>query len=352
MFEDFKNLINLLTGTTNRFFIYFTFLCVAITFLLIIAYVIIILKSFVTTPKNKTILNIESIEYASIYSLTFINKGLYSFNYTYFWIISMGVALLLLGYFKLSTKEPNQDVLRFVNIALIALSIALPLQILIMVYAGRFINKVKAQSDALNTLIRINIYKNGEFLKKLRKPKTDINDKYNTIVECIGILKNEKDKYKLAKGFYTLTLYNYFNEFSLKNLDNAQGAYEIFDLLALTEQIMPSAYMPRYGTFIEDIGETIRQHMSSSSSLVNDAMNECDILVSKTNELANTIYPDQAFNVFLLMLVTTILINVLLVCSVYYYGILKTPPKEVIEFAVKHETPKADNSNKTPKAEV
>jgi hypothetical protein len=252
---------------------------------------------------------------------------------------------VLLGCFKLFTEKlyldaRENDVMRFVNIALISLSIALPLQILIMVYAGRFINKVKAQSDALNTLIRINIYKNGDFLKKLRKPKTDSNDKYNTIVECIGILKNEKDKYKLAKGFYTLTLYNYFNEFSY-----AQGAYEIFDLLALADQtnkIMPSAYMPRYGTFIEDIGETIRQHMSSSSSLVNDAMNECDILVSKTNELANTIYPDQAFNVFLLMLVTTILINVLLVGSVYYYGILKTPEVPV-EIAVKHPPVKEPN---------
>jgi len=319
--------------------IYFSTICICLVFLGIVIYVIAIVASVFKKSKNMTDLNIETIEYASIYHLAFINKGRGSFNYSYFFVIFLGMAFFTLLYYRLYPDFKTLDnygintrVMTVVTIAIIAIGIAILLQILIMVYTGININTVKKQVDALDTHIRGSIYKKRDFLNKLRKQKTDINDSYNTIVGCVAMLKKESDVKDLAKGFYTLTLYNYYNHFTSINM---KGAYAIFDVTVLADQkksFKPSAYMPRYGTFIEDIGETIRKHIPPSN-LVNEAMNMCDIWVSKTNELANTIYPDKAFNFFLLMIIATFLINVLVVSSVCYFGIYK--PRTIQD--IKHD---------------
>jgi hypothetical protein len=84
--------------------------------------------------------------------------------------------------------------------------------------------------------------------------------------------------------------------------------------------------MQRYGTFIEDIGESlIRPHMSKSS-LVNNAMNKCDEWISSTNEFSNTLYPSEALNAFIILVIGTCLIQVILVSSIGYYGLLKNKP--------------------------
>jgi hypothetical protein len=186
--------------------------------------------------------------------------------------------------------------------------------------ASYFIRKVKEQAEYLNTYIRTNISKNQEILNKLKIPKTDINDKYATIVECVKILKKEKNQTELAKGFYTLTLYNDYSA------SKSREAYEIFSSIALLDQKnkpMPAGYMPFHGTFIKKIDESIIRQYISSSKLVDDAIDECDRMVEKTNELANKINPEPAFAWFIIMLVMTILINVLLVGSVFYFGIKK-----------------------------
>jgi hypothetical protein len=296
--------------------LYIMLFCIFWAFVLIVYYVLIIIANLAPVSKNKTVLNIESIEYATIYYLS-------GFNIAYIWTAFLGIAFFALVAFKFMNSKSAQS-LTVVNIGLFALSVAIVLQITIIFFASKSINNVKMQADSLNTYIRTNIYKKAEFLNKLKTPKSDTNYKHATIVDCVGILKKEKNVTELAKGFYTLTLYNYYNEFSANNEKITRDAYKIFDMLALfnmKNKLRPVAYMPRYGTFIEDIGETkIRPHMSPTT-LVNDAMFKCDMFVSITNELANTIYPDQAYNVFILMLVTTILINVLMVGSVFYYGI-------------------------------
>ena len=308
--DEFRQSENSMSMLKIKWSIYVALLSIILSFLLIFIYGIIIIKSILSISKNKTVLNIETIEYASVYYLT------------YLWVIFLGFAFLLL----LSFKVNNESEYAVVNIGLIALFVAFVVQIIITYFASDFINKVKLQAEVLNTYIRTYIYKKSEIAEKLKQPNTDMNRKYTTILECIKILKNEQNQTELAKGFYTLTLYNYYSDLLVQNTTILQGAYKIFDfntLLTEKNKVTPAAYMPRYGTFIEDIGEKyIRPHMSSST-LVNEAMYECDKMVAKTNELANTFYPDQAYNAFILMLIGTVLINVLLVGSVFYYGIKK-----------------------------
>jgi len=304
---------------------------------LIAVYTALIIKNLLKVYKNKTVLHIESIQYASIYSLSFFNKGRGRFNYAYFFVFFLGIAFLsLLCYMAFSRNLlPSEKV--SVTVPVIALGVAIALQLVSMILAGKDIDKVKKQTDSLDNHICRNMYKSREFLDKLRIPKRDINSRYNTIIECIDILKrdlkikNKVDAGKLAKGFYTLTMYNYFNEFTSTKMENSKGGYDTLftydnNYPVQKNTCRPTGYLPRYGTLIEDIGETIIRQNMPKTSIVNEAMVKCDELVATTNKLANEIYPDMAFNVFIIMFISTVLINVLLVGTIFYYSIL---PKKV-----------------------
>lgn len=302
--------------------------CVVIAVVLIVVYAVLIIKNLLKISKNKTVLNIESIQYASIYSLSFVNNGKFSFNYAYFFVILLGLAFVsLIIYMGVSSKEDPADKVS-VLVPVIALGVAIALQLTTMILAGKDIDKVKKKADNLNTYICTNMYKKQEFLDKLKASAGGkINTHYTTIIECIGLLKKTKNinSNKLAKAFYTLTIYNYFNEFTSTKMGSSKGAYDMFNMIALSDKkkpCQPVGYLPRYGTFIEDIGETIIRQNMPYSQLLNDAMIKCDEMVATTNKLANEIYPDVAFNVFIVMFIATIVINVMLVGTVFYYSIL------------------------------
>lgn len=315
----------LLEDVNKKYLIYIALGFILLTILLVVVYMAIIASYMAKAPLNKDPLNVESLDYASIYSLTFMH-GARDFNYTYFFVIFLGIAFVALLIFYFTEKNVSDELNKPVKVGLIALLVAVGLQVVIMIYVGKSINKVKARTDYMNTYICTNIYKNGEFLNKLKIPKNNTIDINSTITDCLSVLRTKvKDPNTLAKGFYSLTLYNYYQSFSSKNL-NVDEAYKIFDLNSLLyhqELCRPSGYMPRYGTFIEDIGETIIRKNMPYSKTVNEAMYMCDQMIARTNALANTIYPDEAYNAFILLIVLTIVINALLVSSVYYYGIYK-----------------------------
>ena len=312
------------TDVNNIYLLYIAASCIFFTTLLIIAYMITIGVYLGKAPFNKDPLNKESLDYASIYSLNFMSGGS-AFNYTYFFIIFLVIAFVALGCFlNFNKKTPeNSEIFKLVYVALFSVFMAIILLACIFLLTAESINKVKKRTDELNRHICTNIFKKGEFLSKLKIPKKNTIDIDNTIKECLGLLKNVSDANQLAKGFYTLTLYNYFQTFSSKEIMNIDEAYKIFDLnyLLYNQKLCkPSGYMPRYGTFIYDIGETIiRKHMPLSKS-VNEAMYRCDRMISITNELANTIYPAESYSSFIIMIVLLIVINGIMLGSIFYYG--------------------------------
>jgi hypothetical protein len=326
---------------------------------LIAVYTALIIKNLLKVYKNKTVLHIESIQYASIYSLSFFNKGRGRFNYAYFFVLFLGIAFLSLLWYMAFSRNLLQSDKVSVTVPVIALGVAIALQLVSMILAGKDIDKVKKQTDSLDNHICRNMYKSREFLDKLRIPKRDINSRYNTIIECIDILKkdlkikNKVDAGKLAKGFYTLTMYNYFNEFTSTKMENSKGGYDTLftydnNYPVQKKTCRPTGYLPRYGTLIEDIGETIIRQNMPKTSIVNEAMVKCEELVATTNKLANEIYPDMAFNVFIIMFISTLLINVLLVGTIFYYGIL--PEKDLNKHNRDNLTKVADGYSKTVQA--
>lgn len=329
--------------------LYITVFLIICSIVILFVYTIRMAIYIANASVNKNMLNIEALDYASIYSMYF--WGTKDFNYTYFLIIFFGIEFLLTGRYYMSNygtpkvfnktagpidisdiaftliPENGEQVVpglkRLVTIAVIAFFGALVLQSITtgIVYAS--IKRAEERTREMNNFIYDNIYKKGNFFKYIEKPKKNIIDVNNSINNCLKLLQKEQDPLQLAKGFYTLTLYYYYQNFSLKNV-NINKAFEIFSLKSqLTRDKFPSGYMQRYGTFIENIGENIIRPKMPSTSHVNEAMFKCDEWISRTNEYANTIYPSEAYNAFMILIIMSVVIQGLLLGSIYYYGVYK-----------------------------
>ena len=330
----------LLDKVNNTYFlekslIYIAILSMVLYVLLLVVYTITIISYIVKSTVDKAPFNIETIEYASIYSLTVMSST--NFNYTYFFIILLGISFISLvfyrfrvllniyNYFNGSLLGPTDipEINHVVFISLIALAIAIISQSMLTYLTGASISRVEKRTNRMNSFVRSKIYKNSKFSKKLEAPTKDILYVHKTINECLKMVEKETDATELAKAFYTITLYNYYQNFSLKN-QNIYEALKLFKLSdLLTKKSNPYGYMPRYGTFIEDIGESIIRPVMPSSSIMNEAMYICDGWISLTNEYANTVYPSEAYNSFSILILITYVIQVLLLSSIYYYGIKK-----------------------------
>jgi hypothetical protein len=331
----------------NKILVYVTIITIILSCVLSIVYLATALWYIVKVSGNPNPLNIEALDYAVIYALSFNNKG--DFNYTYMFIIFLGIGLMSTVFHKnkwlfyiynmINPKSKrsaldNPIINTLMTISLFGLLIAVVAQSLLTVLAGKSIIMVNKRATLLNTFICTRIYKKGVFLKNLETPKRNIIDTEDTIVKCLKLLEKEKDVMSLAKGFYTLTLYRYYQNLTLNN-PNINGAFELFNSNSLLQnhikqKCRPSSYMQRYGTFIEDIGESlIRPHMSKSS-LVNNAMNKCDEWISSTNEFSNTLYPSEALNAFIILIIGTCVIQVILVASIGYYGLPRIKDKPII----------------------
>ena len=311
----------------------FAVLCIFFNILIIVIYFAAIIYYIAKAASKVAPLNIEALDYAVLFNMTFIPGS--KFNYTYIFMIFYGLSSVLLAYyfkkqgyrisaytkFLDSSAAPNQEleIQNTVSVLLLCSVIALIAQIFLSTTTSATINGVKRRTNMINTYIRKNLYKNSEFLAVIRQPATTILETNDRIIECLKILGKEKKKRELAQGFFTLTFYNYYQNFSLKN-NNILPAFKTFNLQnLLTSNYDPISYMPRYGTFIEDITESIiRPNMKKSDNL-NEALYTCDSWISKTNEYANTIYPEASFDSFIILLIGTAVVMTLFVAVLVKY---------------------------------
>lgn len=297
-------------------YVYAAIVAILLNYALIIVYISKILSYYASESVNESPLNIEAIDYVAAYSLTYEN-GRHTFSFTYLFVIFLGIAFLLLLYFYVKVTE-KPSIIRFI---LIVLFITIIIQMSVTILLGISIKNVKNRIDTMNTFIRNKIYKKGDFLDNLNGHTDSTVETNRRIMTCIDKLKHVKDKNELAKGFYTLTLYYYYQEFPSKN-KAIHGAYQLFNLTSLLGgKSQPSSYMPRYGTFIESISETlIRPNIPVKAHYLNEAMYLCDKWITETNEYANTIYPSEAYNSFMLLIIVTIVINILMVTIITNYA--------------------------------
>jgi hypothetical protein len=296
-----------------------SFVCILFNSLIIIIYFIAIISYVAKSATKINPLNIEALDYALLFKLSFIPRT--PFSYTYFFIIMYGIAAIALFYLKKNNLNTQPlEVKTIVNIVLTSSVVAFIAQLTLSVLTSAKMIEVRKRTEIMNQYICQNLYKKLEFLSKIERPAKTIFETNERIIECLKLLETETDKTKLAKGFYTLTLYYYYQSFSLKN-ENIYPAFKAFDYRwLLTNRCDPASYFPRYGTFIEEISETLLRPNMKKTDNLNEALYLCDSWISKTNEYANTIYPESAFDSFVILLIgTSVILSLIIAVLVKLY---------------------------------
>jgi hypothetical protein len=188
---------------------------------------------------------------------------------------------------------------------------------------GKQLFKVNDKLKNFDRYVNAHIYKKLNFLKLIENPPMSIIESNTVIQKCLQIAySSTASTTDLAKAFYTLTLFHHYQKLSSRN----PLIYDAFKLFKATYQItndyLPSAYLQRYGTYIEDIGSTLilpnlARHIKNVN--LDSAVLLCNKWVSRTNELANTFYPEDAMTAFLGITIVIFLTN--LFCAFIFGGL-------------------------------
>jgi hypothetical protein len=283
---------------------------IAILYYLIALFVIYIKQSSISSPLNK-----ETVDYETIKSLSWSGK----FNYILFIIFPVVTLLGVVGFVALhvflnrTDKKPvPPSLVKFIIIVTIISILSLTIFLTVFFTIGKDIRQVKSRVDYFNRYVCSRIYKNSAFLKLMSDPKSNIVGIEQTIQEALKLITPDQCNEDIAKAFYTVTMFNHFQKIGLRNT----AIFEAFDLFnpisLLVGGCNPADYMNRYGTFIEEINDLIiRPNMKQITDVtrLDEILATTSDWIGRTNGYANTLYPEDAFNSFMGITVTTVLIQ-------------------------------------------
>jgi len=101
-------------------------------------------------------------------------------------------------------------------------------------------------------------------------------------------------------------------------------AFELFNpsVLLAYKGCKPSKYFNRYGSYIEDISETIirpalPRTITKDAIKVSKAFELYNDWIVNTNNLANAIQPQQALNSFIIVIILTVIIQIVYIAVMY-----------------------------------
>jgi len=283
-----------------------------------------ILNSFLV----KTPLNMETIEFNVMNSTSFLTYSKYMmWLFLALPILALASCLtfIIVTYIMTKTSLSPPNVTTMTSLTWVILMHNLLLFIGFLLF---FINSRRQNSAAIlrvdkcNNFIKDKIYKSAGFLKNLAKPQTDIISLMNTFTEAMKDLPENIEAPQLAKAFYSLHLYYHFHKLGIRN-PRLMEALGIFDPMSLLIGICDAAnYLNRYGTFIEDNSELIKKNLpvalKADSVVVKTALNTCYDWITQTNNLANSIYPEDSWRPFQRMFLVLITLNVISIVLMSY----------------------------------
>jgi len=288
---------------------------VIIGFIISIYYVILLIIMVIQQSAITSPLNIETVDYASIQSLTFFTPG--QFNYMYFLLLPI-VAILGIAIFTAfaTLSPPSKPLPREIKglVFVIGLSaiIIFFVQGLIYQKIGKTIMAVEKRLKYFNSYVCSKIYKKIPFLAKLQNPQASIVGVHNTIQNSLQLIEEKTPYTEMAKAFFTISMFYHYQKISLRN-PIIFDAFNLFNHSTLLSRgCQPGAYLARYGTYIEDISETLlRPQLSKTIPIteVDKAFILCNEWITNANGYANTIYPEDSFSSFVIMAIITVLIQ-------------------------------------------
>ena len=324
-----QNINNNIRSLPTKLMIPFVFslICIILSVILSIYYVLLFIGKSIKQYTLSAPLNHQTLDYESVSSNSFEFNT--SFNYTYFLILPglSFLGILIFSLINIFTVDENyrlpQTIKKMISGMIISLIIVLALQTLLYLFSNRNIKNVKKRLDDCDNYICSRIYKNVKFLDFIDEPKESIISTSNSINNALSSLKEEISIEDYAKAFYTITLFNHYQKLSLTN-PSIQQAFELFNpsVLLSYKGCKPSKYFNRYGSYIEDISETIirpalPRTITKDAIKVSKAFELYNDWIVNTNNLANAIQPQQALNSFIIVIISTVIIQIVYITVMY-----------------------------------
>jgi len=280
-----------------------SFIIAIIGIFLSIYYIFTIVSTLLQKLYIKVPLNEDTLEYDAIPSTSFFTISDYNmWLFILFPIISF-ILLALIPIFS-SKLYVLPTIIKNLSWALLFHNILVLFGFSIFFFNARYQSSlVNKRLSTLDKFICSKLYRSMDVLSKLQTPKSDYIAMVDNIKSVLSKISSKISDYELAKVFYTLHLYTHYHKIGIRNprIQNALSTFSATGMLL--GQCKPSKYFNRYGTFIEDINETIKTYLPSflpkNNKNVKEALNTCYIWVSQTNNMANSIYPEDALRPFL-----------------------------------------------------
>ena len=324
-----QNINNNIRSLPTKLMIPFVFslICIILSVILSIYYVLLFIGKSIKQYTLSAPLNHQTLDYESVSSNSFEFNT--SFNYTYFLILPglSFLGILIFSLINIFTVDENyrlpQTIKKMISGMIISLIIVLALQTLLYLFSNRNIKNVKKRLDDCDNYICSRIYKNVKFLDFIDEPKESIISTSNSINNALSSLKEEISIEDYAKAFYTITLFNHYQKLSLTN-PSIQQSFELFNpsVLLSYKGCKPSKYFNRYGSYIEDISETIirpalPRTITKDAIKVSKAFELYNDWIVNTNNLANAIQPQQSLNSFIIVIISTVIIQIVYITVMY-----------------------------------
>jgi len=285
-----------------------------------------ILNSFLV----KTPLNMETIEFNVMNSTSFLTYSKYMmWLFLALPILALTGCVVFVALTYIMTKDgsslplPNAPTMSSLTWVIVMHNLLLFIGFLLFFMNSRHQNAAAIQRvDKFNNFIGDKIYKSATFLKNLATPQTDIISIMNTFTNALTTIPENLEATQLAKAFYSLHMYFHFHKLGIRNpkLIDALGIFN--PLTLLIGNCDAANYLNRYGTFIEDNSELIKKYLpltiDKNSVRVKTALNTCYDWITQTNNLANSLYPEDSWRPFQRMFLVLITLNLISIVLMSY----------------------------------
>lgn len=252
---------------------------------------------------NPNLLNVESIDFRGIGSTTLQT----SYPYWVFLLLngvasaSIIVSLTRAIFWNVST--PQTVWLAMFGTALVA-GVVLVSMIALFLTTHKKLQSTQKRVREFNAYVCSKLLKRPKFLVSLARPPTDVVTAYETLRAAFVELANDSKTtdQQWAQALYTASIYQHMQTIGSTH----ELAKEAFGILQPTRMLAgkckPADYMLYDGIFIEDYSSVLQLHVPAkvrNSPTFGAVMASVSDWITATNNLGNSIEPNQALGPFL-----------------------------------------------------
>lgn len=320
LFQDITNT----SGLVSTFFV-LGLLTTIVSILVAVYYIYSMLDTIVQGMLLTTPLNMDTLEYNTMNSTQFFTLS--SFNMWLFIVFPVLTVLwiLIMAIVVSSKGVVLPTMIKYTAWILVAHNILFVIGYSIFFFRARYQHSlVVSRMKSFNQYVCQRIYRNTRFLNLLKTPQNDMISLMSIFTNTLKEVPINVKKDELAKVFYTLTLYYHYHKIGVRN-PKIMGALSLFNpVQLLLKKCEPANYLNRYGTYIEDVSELIKQYLPPNLKQLNPEFIKSALDLSytwmiQTNNLANSLYPEDALRPFITLTFINLTLQTISAIAISYF---------------------------------